>query len=225
MKRLFAGALAAGIMTFAMSASASAAVIFNSSNGWSSASVSQSGTTLTFELTNSIANPIASQMLSGFELFFGVAPTSVTSLTQSGQLVTISPTDGSYSNTLGSPTHWGVGLSGDTFYLETVGPYAVGGQPFDLITSGTSDSNHNPGVTNFNPHILGTGTFTVQLPDGYDALSQITGAGFQWSTSAGFIPGVPGGVPEPATWAMMIIGFGMVGFTLRRRRLGGLVQA
>ena len=27
----------------------------------------------------------------------------------------------------------------------------------------------------------------------------------------------PGGVPEPATWAMMIIGFGMVGGALRRR--------
>jgi hypothetical protein len=26
------------------------------------------------------------------------------------------------------------------------------------------------------------------------------------------------GVPEPATWAMLIAGFGMVGFTARRRR-------
>ena len=28
----------------------------------------------------------------------------------------------------------------------------------------------------------------------------------------------PGGVPEPATWAMMIAGFGLAGATLRRRR-------
>lgn len=27
----------------------------------------------------------------------------------------------------------------------------------------------------------------------------------------------PGGVPEPATWAMLITGFGMVGFAARRR--------
>ena len=27
-----------------------------------------------------------------------------------------------------------------------------------------------------------------------------------------------GGVPEPATWALMLAGFGLVGFTLRRRR-------
>jgi hypothetical protein len=30
--------------------------------------------------------------------------------------------------------------------------------------------------------------------------------------------GGPGGVPEPATWAMLIAGFGLVGATLRRRR-------
>jgi hypothetical protein len=31
--------------------------------------------------------------------------------------------------------------------------------------------------------------------------------------------GVGGGVPEPATWAMMIIGFGGIGAVLRRRRV------
>ncbi|MGQ5701399.1 PEPxxWA-CTERM sorting domain-containing protein [Sandaracinobacteroides sp. A072] len=29
----------------------------------------------------------------------------------------------------------------------------------------------------------------------------------------------PGGVPEPATWAMLITGFGLVGFAARRRRV------
>ena len=28
----------------------------------------------------------------------------------------------------------------------------------------------------------------------------------------------PGGVPEPSTWAMMLLGFGAVGFAMRRRR-------
>ena len=31
-------------------------------------------------------------------------------------------------------------------------------------------------------------------------------------------------VPEPATWAMMIVGFGAVGFTLRRKRKPGLIS-
>ncbi len=32
-------------------------------------------------------------------------------------------------------------------------------------------------------------------------------------------PGVPGAVPEPASWALMIAGFGLAGASLRRRRL------
>jgi hypothetical protein len=33
------------------------------------------------------------------------------------------------------------------------------------------------------------------------------------------------GVPEPATWAMMILGFGVVGGALRRRRQGSVASA
>ena len=31
-------------------------------------------------------------------------------------------------------------------------------------------------------------------------------------------------VPEPATWAMMLVGFGAVGFSLRRKRRAGLIK-
>lgn len=30
-------------------------------------------------------------------------------------------------------------------------------------------------------------------------------------------------VPEPATWAMMLFGFGAVGYSMRRRRNAGLI--
>jgi choice-of-anchor A domain-containing protein len=39
---------------------------------------------------------------------------------------------------------------------------------------------------------------------------------------AGF--GTAGGVPEPATWAMLIAGFGLVGLAMRRRRPGALAS-
>ncbi|MBS0479965.1 MAG: PEP-CTERM sorting domain-containing protein [Proteobacteria bacterium] len=35
----------------------------------------------------------------------------------------------------------------------------------------------------------------------------------------------PGGVPEPATWAMMVVGFGAVGSALRRRKAPRLATA
>lgn len=40
-----------------------------------------------------------------------------------------------------------------------------------------------------------------------------------------FDPPATDGVPEPATWAMMIAGFGLVGGTMRRRRTGEPVAA
>jgi opacity protein-like surface antigen len=43
-----------------------------------------------------------------------------------------------------------------------------------------------------------------------------------WSGTAAFVPGV---VPEPATWGLMIMGFGGVGALLRSRRRQGLTFA
>ena len=36
--------------------------------------------------------------------------------------------------------------------------------------------------------------------------------------------GVPGGFPEPATWAMMLAGFTGIRLAMRRRRKLGLLQ-
>lgn len=48
--------------------------------------------------------------------------------------------------------------------------------------------------------------------------------GLSWTSQSGvFLSGIGNGgggvVPEPATWAMLIIGFGLVGSTMRRRRI------
>ena len=39
------------------------------------------------------------------------------------------------------------------------------------------------------------------------------------------VSGMPAAVPEPATWAMMLLGFGGIGFAIRRRRTPVLAQA
>jgi hypothetical protein len=75
----------------------------------------------------------------------------------------------------------------------------IGGLPFSSGSTGSSTSN---GLVTFNtgsgPRIVGA-TFTS------------TGNSFEFDNLAS------NGVPEPATWALMILGFGAVGGALRRR--------
>lgn len=62
------------------------------------------------------------------------------------------------------------------------------------------------------------GQFRVELLDSYN--TDPTPLGF-WSGTLSIVTddiATDGAVPEPATWAMMIAGFGVVGASLRRRR-------
>ncbi len=78
-----------------------------------------------------------------------------------------------------------------------------------LSASGITTNAINIGFTNFP---IGTG-----LQNGNIIFAQ---------TQASAVAGVNGAVPEPATWAMMLIGFGAVGVSMRRRKkLQGLLQA
>ena len=66
--------------------------------------------------------------------------------------------------------------------------------------------------TNFNGPSWGNGALSLYFWD------QNSGDNTQFITADIGLNGVGGGVPEPATWAMMIAGFGLVGATLRRRK-------
>jgi hypothetical protein len=52
----------------------------------------------------------------------------------------------------------------------------------------------------------------------------LTGAG-QTGISDSFLTFAPAAVPEPATWAMMLMGFGAIGFAMRRSQRKALVTA
>ncbi|MFM6854352.1 MAG: FxDxF family PEP-CTERM protein [Sphingopyxis sp.] len=70
----------------------------------------------------------------------------------------------------------------------------------------TISATPNPDIRSIGPITLGAGTYSINVngnsgPDGFYAGSLSLGA-----------------VPEPATWAFMILGFGLVGGAMRRRK-------
>jgi hypothetical protein len=89
-----------------------------------------------------------------------------------------------------------------------------------FVTDGTNTWNLLPDVDNndFNEDFALLGQF---LPAGQYTL-HITGTRGTTSAFTGAI--AFGAVPEPSTWAMMLLGFGAVGFAMRRRRRPALLQ-
>lgn len=76
----------------------------------------------------------------------------------------------------------------------------------------------------FTANVLAANSYTANTTGfRYAATSAVTGGTGLYGSQRGFTflayePTGAGGVPEPATWALMIGGFGMAGSTLRRRR-------
>lgn len=105
---------------------------------------------------------------------------------------------------------WGSLDSYNTLTVTTTGGgsfvYVPGAQNFP----GSEGSNGNQVLTNTN------GRFTFAAASG----QRITGLNFASSQNSFEVDNlaVSGAVPEPATWAMMIGGFGAVGFAMRRRK-------
>jgi PEP-CTERM motif len=110
-------------------------------------------------------------------------------------------------------------LSSTTLFVDTVP--GAGGQPNDLIVG--SSPNGNASMASHSPYINGTDTFTLTAA-GITDNSIISDVFFQFSTGQDPFVRVPGvaAVPEPATWAMMILGFLGVGLLAYRRKNGTL---
>lgn len=95
------------------------------------------------------------------------------------------------------------------------------GEPFAVYFSNESDPftfaelGDVTGVTGFDASTVSIdgGSVTVNLSN----LSFARDSSLQVKFDRGTTPPTTGAVPEPATWAMMILGFGLVGFAMRRR--------
>ena len=215
---------AAGTMALAMASQASAAVYTFSTTG-ANGTVTTGVNTMTVVLTDTLGNPVSeASAISGIEFFMSATPVGETLFSQSGALIQVNDNHTS-SAVAGNPDHWGVGHTGTTLFLETAGPFAVGGQPRNLIVGPGPYTNNNNGFDNFNPYINQTGTFVINFTSGGPPV--LTGAKFEFNTSGtNFVEttctsgcGVTQqSVPEPTTWALMLTGFGGMGALLRRRR-------
>ena len=135
----------------------------------------------------------------------------ISNFTQSGSLINVND-NGTETSIAGSPTHWAPTLVGTNVHLTTL----TGGQPFDLIVG--LNPNQNNGFDNFNPYINHTGTFTLACA-GCTSASNIFGVSISFGTEGFVVDASPTtAVPEPSTWAMMILGFAAVGFLAYRRK-------
>lgn len=98
------------------------------------------------------------------------------------------------------------GLYGWTLVNES----QIGTNILPAIGAATAPGFPVPGATGFTG-VLSAGTYTLWLVDGDESAT--------YSFNA-----VVASVPEPATWAMMIVGFSLVGAGLRRYRSGSVVR-
>jgi hypothetical protein len=139
---------------------------------------------------------------------------------------TFTNTNPSVSNLTGfgfttSPTLMGISGTGMGFVLDPVN--FPGGYNVDACAyaGNNCDAANNQGD-------LFSGTFALTFAGG---TSSITLANFvDRYASLSELNNISGegtpvrGVPEPATWAMMLLGFGGIGMAMRRRRKEGLAQ-
>lgn len=126
-----------------------------------------------------------------------------------------------YSNSTGSATLMFGPVAGGlaairsfSFLLGSVDNYNT----FDLLDqSGTSFFSFTGAmlpVANGDQSSLGNRNVKIYLADN-ETIGGIRIGGTQYAAE---VDNFLGGVPEPATWAMMIVGFGMTGAMIRRRR-------
>jgi hypothetical protein len=127
---------------------------------------------------------------------------------------------------------------------ENLGTFSLGGTnltyntPFSLLVTFSLPAGTTPGSGLYSALVTGsvTNSNTGGVFVDFDNTPQnftFNGGSFSFSVNdlsvnagdtAAQITGVIRAVPEPATWAMMLLGFGAIGMTMRRRRRPALAQ-
>ena len=119
-----------------------------------------------------------------------------------------------------------------TFTL-TGAPFSYTGQVFNLLVSFSAPAATAPPGTTYNTLLQGTvtganaGGVTVNFDNSLRNFTSASGpfafsindVGISSNSATQIISGqIQAAVPEPGTWAMMLVGFGAIGYSMRRRR-------
>jgi hypothetical protein len=216
----FTYATSAGASTTGGTVSAQAA--FTISNG-----------TVTIVVTNLGANPtdVADEVSAlTFDVTGATGSGSLTTVS-SGSLSTLS-SGGSYTAGVSSLlSRWGTTETGLALDLDALG----GGSPNELII-GPDDrggfdptvgkyTNANSSIYNHNPSVLGTATFTIDVP-GVTSSSTISDVVVQFGSSDGsnLVPAQL--IPEPSTFALLgVAAIGLIGWFRATRTNRGVAAA
>jgi len=228
-------------VALAMIASSASAVTFATFNATSDGNVSYTGTGNGVGVISSIAAPVTFRFLdtfSGFTDFaatFNLALNTTTGATFGGSAIVpvstgtfsfIAPTAVTYNgqtgiNLLSASFNNGLvtgNLGGSTAAYGTSTPPYVVTFTSDFIDFSTATANDVA---------LAINAIAPLLSAGGSGVANFTGTvvGTFGSDVIGGGGNPQGTVPEPASWALLIVGFGLVGFVARRRRVGMAVVA
>jgi PEP-CTERM motif len=111
-------------------------------------------------------------------------------------------------------------LLGGSFTQGAGTGFSFAGNSFTNLAGGLSNLGN---LLSFDTTALANGTYTKQVTfngfSSYTGLNDFTLTPINVNITATVTGNIGGPVPEPATWMMMLFGFGLVGSSVRRNRL------
>jgi hypothetical protein len=115
-----------------------------------------------------------------------------------------------------------VGSGSYTYFAGQVGgPPAVGGTEYTSCCSPVDGAAYGAMIGQWTGgawFVIGSGATLTSPANGDNLLLWVNDTNYV-DNLGGFTASISSGVPEPATWAMLILGFGVLGLAARRRRL------